>query len=115
MLGHEQVNLAAMVLVVGQTLVNLRPGQIRKAAGNKRVDGFAVLQQTHDIMHSNAGAFDDRASGADSGKIDQITIGGGGHGRYHGEEVDSRNPRDVDKVAAGCPRGIAQEMEGFRK
>ena len=73
-----------MILVVGEAFVNLRARQIGEATGGQSVDGLAVLQQPHHVMHADARAFDDGFSAAYSGQADQITIGGGWHGAQDG-------------------------------
>jgi hypothetical protein len=41
--SHKHVNFAAMILIVGQALVNLRTRQVRETLRNQTINGFAVL------------------------------------------------------------------------
>src|SRR6185436_868176 len=64
LLGHEVVDLSAMVLVVREALVYLRTLQVRKTSTDF-VHAGAVDDQADDIVNANPGAFHTRVPAPD--------------------------------------------------
>jgi hypothetical protein len=62
-----------MVLIIGQTDVDLSLRQVRVTADNF-LDAGPVHDQSHHVVHSDASALDDRPTTANTGDVDQITI-----------------------------------------
>lgn len=70
--GSEQVDLAAVVFIVGKTLVNLRSGQLRETIGPHRFDRLAVLQQADDIVHGNPDFLHDGVPAPHARRVDDV-------------------------------------------
>jgi hypothetical protein len=68
-----------MILIIGQTFVNLSPGQVWKAPHNV-IDAGTVDDQTDYVVHPNPSALHNRIAPADIGHIDQVTV----TSRWHG-------------------------------
>jgi len=62
-----------MILIIGQTFVNLSPGQVWKAPHNV-IDAGTVDDQTDHVVHPNPSALHNRIAPADIGDIDQVTV-----------------------------------------
>jgi hypothetical protein len=62
-----------MILIIGQTLVNLSSGQVWKAPHNV-IDAGTVNDQTDHVVHPNPSALHNRIAPADIGHIDQVTV-----------------------------------------
>jgi len=62
-----------MIFIVGQTFVNLSPGQVWKAPHNV-IDAGTVDDQTDHVVHPNPSALHNRIAPADIGHIDQVTV-----------------------------------------
>jgi hypothetical protein len=68
-----------MILIIGQTFVNLSPGQVWKAPHNV-IDAGTVDDQTDYVVHPNPSALHNCIAPADIGHIDQVTV----TSRWHG-------------------------------
>jgi hypothetical protein len=62
-----------MVLIIGQTFVNLSPSQVWKAPHNV-IDAGTVDDQTDNVVHPDPSALHNRIAPADIGQIDQVTV-----------------------------------------
>jgi len=69
----QGVDLAPIVLVVGQTLIDLRALEVWKAA-NDVVNSATVDDQADDIVDADARALDDSLPAADAGDSGEVTI-----------------------------------------
>jgi hypothetical protein len=70
----KQVYFAAMVLVIRETLINLSFCDVGKTVDGDGIHGFAVLQQSDDIVNADARACDDRVAAAHSRSPHNIFI-----------------------------------------
>lgn len=77
MTGDQHINLTPMVLVISQTLIHLRAGQVWKAPSNDRVHGFAILEQANDIVDSNPSTLNDGVAAAHAGLAADVAVGDG--------------------------------------
>jgi hypothetical protein len=64
--GHEKVDFASVIFIIGETLVNLRPSELREAVRYQRINRLAVLEQADDVVDANSSAFDYCVAAADS-------------------------------------------------
>ena len=64
-----------MVLVVGETFVNLSFSEVGKTVSRHSIDGLAILEQSNDVVHANTGTFYSRVAAANAGRPDNVTIG----------------------------------------
>src|SRR5438093_251327 len=60
--GHlardQEIDFTTVVFVVHEALIDLGSGQFRKAVGNDGINALTVLQQTNDIVDTDAGCLD---------------------------------------------------------
>jgi len=85
LLGYQRIDLGAMVLVAGRTLVSLRPSQPGKT-GNNFVHRRPGLHHRHNVMDPDTGSLQNGAPRADAGPPDVAAIAR----RNHGGTVFSR-------------------------
>jgi len=50
----QQVDLAPMILVIGETFIDLGPGEAWETPANDAVHGFPVLEQADHVMNTDA-------------------------------------------------------------
>jgi hypothetical protein len=67
------VNLGPVILVVGETFIDLCAGDSRKTWRNG-VHGLAILQQPDDVMHTDSRVFDARIPTPDTGSFGDVTV-----------------------------------------
>ena len=72
--SDEEINLAPMILIVRQTLVDLRFGEVGEAGHEDAVHCFAVLEQTNDVMDADARAFDDGITAASARPSRDVSV-----------------------------------------
>jgi len=72
---NQQIDLPFVILVVGKTLVNLRPAQRGEAVRHERLDGLPVLQQTNHVVNRNSSAFHAGIPAPDIRRPGNISVG----------------------------------------
>lgn len=85
--SHEYVNLAAVILIVGQAFIYLCPRQIGEAVlANDAIYGLSVMEESDDVVNPDTSSLDARSPAADSGRAHDVAIGGrnGIHGAKAG-------------------------------
>ena len=75
LLGDEQVDLPAVVFIVGKTLVNLRPRELREAPCRQPVNRFAILQKANDDVDADSGAFHYGVAASHARRAHDVPIG----------------------------------------
>src|ERR1700722_4336552 len=101
--GNEQVDLSPVVFIVGETFVNLGPGQLRKAVRPQSVNSLAILKQANDVVHGNPSALHHGVPAPHTRRTDNVTVGF--RNRVHTRMV--RVPSwGVNRSAAGDPEGV---------
>ena len=73
--GDKQINFTSMVFVVRQAFIYLRARDILKAAVNDAINRFAVLNKSDNVMYTDAGTFDRRASTSNTRLVNDIAVG----------------------------------------
>ena len=73
--GNEQVDLATVVFIEGEALVNLRFRDIREAVFPQRINRFAVLHQANDIVDCDSGPFNNGVPAPDVYRAHDMAIG----------------------------------------
>src|ERR1039458_9646461 len=71
--GHQRVNLALMVLVIGKTFIDLGSGQSGETA-HHLVHRSPRLDHRHHIMHADACALHDGMPGAHPGSLHNVAV-----------------------------------------
>jgi hypothetical protein len=62
--SYQRIDFCSMVLIIGQTFVNLSPGQVWKAPHNV-IDAGTVDDQTDNVVHPDPSALHNRIAPAD--------------------------------------------------
>jgi hypothetical protein len=71
--GDQMINLRAMILVIRETFIRLRPSHAGKALRDG-VNSFAVLQRGNHIMHSNPRVFNARMAPTNAGCYHDVSV-----------------------------------------
>jgi len=60
--GDQQIDLAAVILIIGKTLINLRARELGKTVRRHRFYGLAILKQANDVVNTDSSALNDRVA-----------------------------------------------------
>lgn len=75
MAGYEEIDFAAVVLVVGEALVDLGFGDFGETIGSESVDRFAVLEEGNHVVNRDARAFHNGVAAANTRGADDVAVG----------------------------------------
>jgi hypothetical protein len=73
--GDQQIDLAAMVFIIGEALIDLRLREVRETLRRQGVEGLTGLKKSNNVVNTDPCAFHSCISAPDARRPNDVAIG----------------------------------------